>query len=170
MPKNLKRYYGQGDFHFITFSCHKRMALLGTASARDLLLRVLNEVRTQYQFALVGYVIMPEHVHLLIGEPRVGDLSKVIQGLKLRVSKRVRRAAVQSGASRLRGEVAKHFWQPRFYDFNVWSAKKRKEKLDYMHRNPVTRKLVDDPGDWAWSSYASYSARGTPLIQIDFID
>ena len=170
MPKNLKRYYGRGDFHFITFSCHKRVALLGTVSARNLFLSVLSETRAQYQFALLGYVIMPEHVHLLIGEPRVGDPSKVIQGLKLRVSKRVRKAAVSTGSFRFHGAFVTHFWQPRSYDFNVWSAKKRKEKLDYMHRNPVSRKLVEDPKDWVWSSYASYSNRGTPLIQIDFVD
>jgi len=61
------------------------------------------------------------------------------------------------------------FWQPRFYDFSVWSAKKRREKLDYMHRNPVSRKLVNDPKDWVWSSYASHSGRGTALLRIDFI-
>jgi hypothetical protein len=43
------------------------------------------------------------------------------------------------------------------------------EFLLYMHRNPVTRKLVEDPKDWVWSSYSSYSGRGTPLIAIDFV-
>ena len=170
MPKNLKRYYGRGDFHFITFSCHERMALLGTESARNLFVSVLSEMRTQYQFALVGYVVMPEHVHLLIGEPRIGDPSALIQGLKLRVTKRMRRAAVSPGRLRFHGEALTHFWQPRFYDFNVWSAKKRKEKLDYMHNNPVTRKLVEDPKDWVWSSYASYSNRGTASIEVNFVE
>jgi len=65
---------------------------------------------------------------------------------------------------------APRFWQARFYDFNVYSAKKRREKLEYMHHNPVTRRLVEDPKDWIWSSYASYSRRGTPLLEIDFVD
>jgi len=70
-----------------------------------------------------------------------------------------------------RGEPVelRQFWQRRFYDFNVWSAAKRREKLEYMHRNPVTRKLVSDPKDWAWSSYSSYSGRGTPMVEIDFV-
>ena len=55
-------------------------------------------------------------------------------------------------------------------DFNVYSAKKRKEKLAYMHQNPVTRKLVKYPKNWIWSSYASYSGRGAELICIDFVD
>jgi hypothetical protein len=68
-----------------------------------------------------------------------------------------------------RGVTMPRFWQPRFYDFNVWSARKRREKLGYMHRNPVTRGLVKDPQDWVWSSYASYAGRGVPLVTIDFI-
>ena len=172
MPK-LKRYYGRGHLHFITFSCHRRMALLGTARARNLFVGALREVRTQYRFALVGYVVMPEHVHLLIGEPKTDDPSAVIHGLKLRVSKRMRRrgrrARVGQSSFAFCGETMPRFWQPRFYDFNVWSAKKRSEKLEYMHHNPVTRKLVQDPKDWVWSSYASYSGRDTALIGIDFV-
>jgi len=157
MPRNLKRYYGAGHLHFITFSCHGRFALLGTEDARNALVQVLNEVRAKYGFALVGYVVMPEHIHLLMGEPKSGDPSTVIQSLKLRVSKRMSLPGIP------------RFWQPRFYDFNVWSAKKRREKLEYMHRNPVTRGLVRDPKDWVWSSYASYSGRGMPLLAVDFV-
>ena len=62
------------------------------------------------------------------------------------------------------------FWHGRFYDFNVWSSKKRIEKLEYMHRNPVTRKLVEHPKDWPWSSYAAYAERGLRLVPIDFGD
>ena len=69
------------------------------------------------------------------------------------------------------------FWQRRFYDFNVWSHKKRREKLEYMHSNPVKRGLVRRPQDWPWSSYAFYAgedptlrkAKGgaPPLLRID---
>jgi putative transposase len=172
MPKRLKRYYGLGHLHFITFSCYRRMALLGTVRSRNALVRALDEVRAKYQFALVGYVVMPEHVHLLIAEPKHGNPSGVVHSLKLRVSKRMhRKGGRASGSQRSFAFHAptSHFWQPRFYDFNVWSAMKRREKLDYMHRNPVTRRLVTDPKDWVWSSYASYSGRGTPLLRINFI-
>ena len=128
-------------------------------------MRALHEVRARHQFALVGCVVMPEHVHLLIAEPKHGNPSAVVHSLKLRVSKRMRRKSRNgSGAQRSFAlhAPASRFWQPRFYDFNVWSAKKRREKLDYMHRNPMTRWLVTDPKDWVWSSYASYSGRGTP--------
>jgi putative transposase len=123
---------------------------------------------------VVGFVVMPEHVHLLLGEPKLGNPSTVIHSLKLRVSKRMRRPRRTSPANQksfsFHAAASPRFWQPRFYDFNAWSAKKRREKLDYMHRNPVTRGLVNDPKDWVWSSYASYAGRGTPLAPIDFVD
>jgi len=176
MPKKLKRYYGRGDLHFITFSCYRRLALLGTVRARNTFVRALREVRAKYRCALAGYVVMPEHVHLLIGEPRMGTPSTVVHSLKLRVAKRLhrrqRRLSAQQEILRF-GETqggALPVWQRRFYNFNVYSAKKRREKLEYMHRNPVTRRLVKDPKDWVWSSYAAYSGRGTPIIAIDFVE
>ena len=54
------------------------------------------------------------------------------------------------------GPARRAFWQSRFYDFNVWSSKKRIEKLRYLHRNPVKRRLVRSPEQWRWSSYRYY--------------
>jgi REP-associated tyrosine transposase len=79
--KHLERRYGAGQLHFITCSCYRRMPLLGTARARDRFLTILNVVRERYDFALLGYVVMPEHIHLLISEPRVGTPSTVMQVL-----------------------------------------------------------------------------------------
>jgi putative transposase len=84
--------------------------------------------------------------------------------------RRRRRVPASQGSFAFQGLASSRFWQPRFYDFNVHSAKKRREKLDYMHRNPVTRGLVKDPKDWVWSSYASHARRGAPLVTIDFLD
>ena len=61
----------------------------------------------------------------------------------------------------------RRFWQRRFYDFNVWSLKKRVEKLHYMHMNPLARKLVEHPRDWPWSSFAFYSNSKSGLIRVD---
>jgi putative transposase len=60
-----------------------------------------------------------------------------------------------------------HVWQRRFYDFNVWSARKRIEKLVYMHRNPVWRKLVEEPEQWRWSSYRYYAYREDGAVKIN---
>ena len=89
VPKGLKRFYGDGDLHFITASCYRREPLLGTANRKDLFLKVLEQVRQRYQFVVVGYVVMPEHFHLLISEPERANPSVVIQALKLGVVRRL---------------------------------------------------------------------------------
>src|ERR1700688_721885 len=158
MRRNLKRYYGAGDLHFMTCSCYRRQPLLGTARRGDLL-TVLEQMRKRYQFVVVGYVVMPEHIHLLISEPQKKNPSTVIRALKIRFARRVlaraRRRRNPSQAS-LFDHAPQHVWQKRFYDFNVWTERKRIEKLRYMHRNPVKRGLVESPELWRWSSYRSY--------------
>ena len=162
MTRNLKRYYGAGDLHFLTFSCSGRLPLLNTAERRDLFLTALEATRQHYQFIVVGYVVMPEHVHLIVDEPRQGNLSTAIKALKQSVSRRV------LGSSLLKLEQSSwpllRFWQPRFYDFNVWSEKKRIEKLRYIHRNPVARGLVSSPELWPWSSYRYYAYGEAGLV------
>jgi putative transposase len=91
MIKHLIRHHGRGHLHFITFSCYRRLPLLGSIRARNLFVQILSEVRYRYGFLLVGYVVMPEHVHLLISEPSKGTPSTVVQVLKQRVSRRLRR-------------------------------------------------------------------------------
>ena len=86
MRNPLRRYYGRGDLHFVTFSCYRRRPLLGTPRARDRFVAILNEVRSRFGFRLIGYVVMPEHVHLLISEPKTANPSKVMQVLKQKVS------------------------------------------------------------------------------------
>jgi putative transposase len=173
MPKGPIRHYGRGHLHFITFSCYRRLRLLGSAHARNVFVKILGETRDRYGFSLVGLVIMPEHVHLLISEPARGDPSIVIQVLKQRVSRQLRRRRrVSATQLKLRFEdeedaLPVRFWQRRFYDFNVWSLKKRVEKLHYMHMNPLKKKLVAHPRDWPWSSFSFYSKQIHGLIRID---
>ena len=82
MANRLRRYYGAGYLHFITTSCYRRLPLLYQPRSRDLLLNVLERVRRRYRFVVAGYVIMPEHIHLLLGEPGRGNPSKVMQAIK----------------------------------------------------------------------------------------
>ena len=172
MRNLLRRYYGRGDLHFVTFSCFQRRAFLGTRRARDRFVKILDQVRTRHKFQLLGYVVMPEHVHLLISEPEHASPSAVLQVLKQKVSRSLRaRRRNSSGQLSLpfaSGPMeAPGFWQRRFYDFNVWSGKKLKEKLDYIHANPVQRRLVAHPKDWPWSSWSHYAKREGGLIRID---
>src|SRR5258708_17169924 len=88
MPLGLKRYQQEGDDHFITFSCSNRNPYLNTQASRDIFLDSLERTRAHYQFELLGYVVMPEHVHLLMSEPPGVPLSKALQALKISVSRR----------------------------------------------------------------------------------
>jgi REP-associated tyrosine transposase len=90
MPTGLKRITGFGHLHFITFCCYQRRALLGSVRARNAAVQILREVRARYGFALIGYVIMPEHVHLLISEVDAVEPATILQVLKQRVSHRLR--------------------------------------------------------------------------------
>jgi len=139
------RYQNQRCLHFITFSCYRRIKLLDTVAVRDAFELELERVRCWYGCYVTGYVVMPEHVHLLLSEPERGELSLVIQMLK------------QITSRKLKPSDQPRFWQVRCYDFPVWSEAKRIEKLRYIHRNPVSRGLVERPEEWKWSSFAHYA-------------
>jgi putative transposase len=149
------RYQQTGEFHFLTFSCFRRRAYLSTVAAMELFEDALERVRLRYLFAVAGYVVMPEHVHLLVNEPGRGLLSRTVQALKLSVSMRSRE---------------RPFWQAHYYDFNVSTHEKFVEKLRYIHRNPVRRGLVEKPEDWKWSSFRHYQTgiHGTVKIESEW--
>ena len=154
MPWGLKRYQETRDLHFVTFSCYHRAPLLDSPRARDIFVVILEKTRCWYGFYLVGYVVMPEHVHLLMSEPERGNLALALQMLKQNVSHEL----LANG---------KRFWQERYYDFNVWSEKKRVEKLRYIHRNPVMRGLALHPEDWQWSSFRHYVTGAENAVEIE---
>lgn len=168
MAKNLKRYCRSGDLHFVTFSCYRRIALLGTVGARDVFVEALGIIRDRYKFSLIGYVVMPEHVHLLLSEPPKSTPSIVLKVLKQRVSRDLRAGNEQASTAFLTEDAGlPRFWQPRFHDFNVYSRYKLREKLEYMHANPVKRGLVKNPGEWLWSSFWFYEKGESGLVKID---
>ena len=125
---------------------------LAEARVRDVLEASLEAMRRKYGFTIDSYVVMPEHVHLLVSEPRNATLSVALQALKISVSRR---------------SVPRPFWQPRFYDFNVYTERKRLEKRRYMHRNPVARGLVTHPKDWVWSSYRHWDTGYDGVVEIE---
>ena len=169
----LRRFYGQGDLHFITTSCYRRKPLLGTTRARDVCLDILEQVRRRFRFDVIGFVVMPEHMHLLLGEPERGNPSRVMQVLKQRVARRLLRKPNKRSSSQIelwKSPPSLHqFWQPRFYDFNVFSNAKCVEKLKYMHRNPVKRGLVNSPELWLWSSYRVYAFGERGPVNMDWL-
>jgi|SRR5450631_4188048 putative transposase len=170
MPSHLQRYYGSGDLHFITCSCYHRKPLLNSPGRRDLFLAALEQMRQSYGTVILGYVVMPEHFHLLLSEPQRGTPSVVMQALKLSLARRVLEPRREREPGIGGDDLPRHVWQRRFYDFNVWSEDKRIEKLRYMHRNPVERGLVAEPDQWRWSSFRSYAYGEAGLVRINDCD
>jgi len=153
MPWELKRFQEtKTDLHFITFSCHQRKPYLNTPQARTLCEESIEKSRQKYDFIIHGYVIMPEHVHLLVNEPLVAQLAMALKAIKVSVSKQAEQTP---------------FWTARYYDFNVYSERKRIEKLRYIHRNPVKRGLVEKPEDWLWSSFNHYATGMERIVKIE---
>jgi putative transposase len=135
----------------VTFSCWQRLGYLTSRDARDLFEEALGRTSYCHEFNVVGYVVMPEHVHLLVSEPANELLSVGLQALKISVAKRA---------------AERPFWQARYYDFNVFTEAKRAEKLRYMHANPVKRGLVNEPADWLWSSCRYYQTGEQGRVKI----
>jgi len=125
-------------------------------------------MRERHNFLLVGYVVMPDHVHLLISEPEKSNPSIVVKALKHRVSTEM--IEIRRQESSCQAGILPHFWLPRLHDFNVYTNEKKKEKLQYMHENPVTRGLVKFPGDWIWNSFLFYASGQPGIVPIDLVD
>lgn len=143
MTQGLIRLQHSGQSHFVTFSCYRRQALFSTAAIRDLFLEILEQTRRRFSLRVYGYVVMPEHLHLLVSEPGSGTLADAIHFLKLSLAKQsISAEHVDSG----------HFWQRRYYNRNIRSYSDFMEKLRYIHRNPVKRGLCEKPEDWIFGT------------------
>jgi len=155
MPWGLRRFQKTGQVHYITFSCYRRRPNLKSDEACATFVAALERIRRDYGLCIYGYVVMPEHVHLLLNEPRRSTFAQAIKSLKQGVARRLALRAQDS------------FWQARYYDFNVWSERKFVEKLRYIHRNPVKRGLVEKPEDWVWSSFRHYANGEAGVVEIE---
>jgi len=167
VPSRLHRYQQARDLHFITFSCYQRESKLGTDSARSLFEQSLETTRIHYRFCVIGYVVMPEHVHLLLSEPATDPLFTALQALKQSVSRKFSLRVPRPNLLGRAWDQTEPFWQERYYDFNVWTERKRVEKLRYIHRNPVIRGLVAAPEDWKWSSFRHYATGLKGAVEIE---
>jgi len=154
MPSGLRRFHQSGQSHFVTFCCYHRRPLLTADASRRIFESALERVRIIYKLRVYGYVIMPEHVHLLLSEPPRSTLADALKSLKQGVSRR------------LCGD-AEHFWQKRYYDFNIRNYPQFVEKLRYIHRNPVKGGLCERPEDWPWSSFRHIATGAEGRVEIE---
>ncbi len=158
MTRGLRRFHESGQGHFITFSCYRRQPKLAERTACDLFVTVLEAMRERFAACVYGYVVMPEHVHLLLSEAERGNVAEAIHFLKLSFAKRAKATLENAPGA---------FWQKRYYDLNIRNYRQFVEKLRYLHRNPVTRGLCGTPADWPWSSFRHYAFREQGPVEIE---
>ncbi len=178
---NPLRYYRESHLHFLTTSTYRRARLFDSLRFKEHFIHTLDELRKKMRFRLIGYVLMPEHFHLLIWPVGAADPSKIMASLKERTAKFMIKnlklhheyawcekmlKIIELPAS-VHDEASYRVWQRRFFDSNIWSEKKRLEKLNYMHANPVKRKLVEKPGDWPWLSWQYFHSVSESKISLD---
>lgn len=166
--KRLRRIEQPGHVRFLTFSCYHRLALFNNDAIKDAFVTQLIDAQQRFKFALVAWVIMPEHVHLLLqpdsGQTLSVSLSAIKRPFAVKVLRRWR-ALKAPILERLRdADLNEHFWQAGGgYDRNIYSPTELDEKIRYIHANPVNRGLVPRPTDWGWSSARFYLDRATYL-------
>jgi len=185
MPGHLRRYDQQGDVHFWTISCQRRLTFFHDDSVKQVVIDGLRVLQQRFGVCLIGYVVMLEHVHVIL-YPRVrgNDLSIPISSLLHAFKKHVGFHGKQRLREVWRAQGSlwsdplntwatgkkneQSIWTVRGYDFNVREQRTLIEKLDYCHKNPVTRGLVDRAEDWPWSSYRYYELGDESLLKMDW--
>ena len=176
-----RHYYGLNHLHYLTASTYRRARVFDSPRFRNRFVKTLHALRALLGFKIFGWVLMPEHFHLLIWPSARAHPSRLIQSLKQRTAifilrnlrenqehpwcrKMLERLTLPSTVH-LHGPY--RLWQRRFYGLNVWSEKKRLEKLTYMHNNPVKRRLVSSPDQWPWSSFRFYYLEDSSVLAMD---
>jgi putative transposase len=160
MPSGLTRFHHTGQSHFVTFSCYHRLPFLTDEKTCEAFVIALERARKLYQFQVYAFVVMPEHVHLLLSEPKSGATAKAIQAMKISTSLLTTRARNSSKSH-------SPLWQKRYYDRNIRDHAEFVETLQYIHRNPVKRGLVEQPEDWNYSSFRHYALREECGVEIE---
>ena len=170
--KSRRRYEIKNHVRFLTFSCYHRLQLFNNDAIKTAFLMYLVHSKERQQFDLYAWVVMPEHVHLLLRpDLPTHPVSDILQDVKGGFSNLVcgrwrrKKAPILNRIVDSRGKI--HFWQAGGgYDRNIVGDDELREKFDYIHQNPVRRKLVDNPLNWHWSSYLVVKGKevDSPLI------
>ena len=166
MPQ-LRHYDHTGTARFVTFTCYRRYRYLCDSESRQAVLVELARLRSDHGIRILGWVLMPEHVHLVLLPPDNLTLGAAIGQLKARSARAIIGLRESRGLVLTRPDGYHGVWQRRFYDRNCRTPEEAREKIDYCHKNPVHRGLVSQPGDWPWSSYNWYAGSGNVLLEID---
>jgi putative transposase len=174
--KRLKRREVEGGLRFLTFSCQRRLPMFSSPSAADLFADRLAWARRRYQFKLFAWVVMPEHVHLMVRPAPGGTMTQALHALKTSVARHA--LAGWKDVAALNGHDRSHHpcaveGRPRFwqrgggFDRNVRNVGEFRREVRYTHRNPVERGLVERPEQWRWSSVRWWMGRRDGELECD---
>jgi putative transposase len=145
---NIRRHFQTGNLYFLTHVTSSRLPIL--VNNFDLLWRAIDASRVKHPFDLIAWVVLPDHMHLLI-DPLQCDLSGVMRKIKLVFSTKYRES-IRLASGRV--------WQNRFWDHCIRDQKDFNRHVDYIHYNPVKHGLVSAPGDYSYSSFREYRDQG----------
>ena len=173
----MKRIQIPESIYYITTVVYNRLPIFTTASYAIAVIDSLNFYRYKHQYKLLGYVIMPDHLHLLIWLPGTSTISEIMRDLKKFTAVRIiRQAEVENRqewltaftqAGTKTGRSQNKVWQDSFWDKIIFSDKILRQKLNYIHRNPVRARLVETVDAYPYSSYRNYLEDDDSLILID---
>jgi len=176
MPK-LHHYDKFNTVRFITMSCYRRYRLFNHIRLYKIFLRHLESFRIKNETSVLGYVVMPNHVHLVLyphielkmgiamGKLKSLSAYEIISDWKRENNEVLEKLRVMRG-----NKESYAFWQLRCYDHNCRSPKIVREKINYCHNNPVRAGLVKEPEEWRWSSYNCYWSNREEIVRVDKID
>ncbi len=159
----LRHYDDCDTARFVTFCCYRYLPFLSDPVVIEIFLETLALVRKKHGFKLIGYVVMPEHVHLVLIPCQGQRLGLIVGEIKSRSA-----IAYFKSCPPFTEVCAKHvFWNRRCFDHNCRSLEVVRTKVHYCHSNPVRRGLVAEPGEWCWSSYNWYHGVRPVPIELD---
>ncbi|MBK8810935.1 MAG: transposase [Acidobacteria bacterium] len=167
-------------YYYITAVTHDRVPVFRSKTACEIFISQLKEVKEKFPFKLIGYVLMPDHFHILVkledNDPEKFMLR--LRGLSARkIIDWLKEKEFWDSLLRLKLKVPQKrryryaVWQKNPTIIEIWSPKFLRQKLDYIHMNPVRAGLCEHPRDWKWSSYNAYQPHepGTVPIEIDAV-
>ena len=160
-----RRFRVPGGTYFFTINLLRRCGNTLLVDCIDALRTAMREVRTQKPFHIDGWVVLPEHMHLIITlPPGDDDFSNRIKSLKIRFGKQIPFFEPRSAVRVARGE--RGIWQRRFWEHAIRDAVDYERHMDYLHFNPVKHGHVIRVADWPYSTFHRYVEKG--LYAVDW--
>ena len=166
--KRRERHEADGVAYFLTFSCYQRRPLFSNDAIKD---RFVERLTAVADVSILAWVVMPEHVHLVLAPAPGRSMPGVLRAIKTPFAREVLnrwRAIAWDGLPRLRDEKGHHFWQEGGGHDRIVYGHELREKIAYVHANPCRRGLAATPADYRWSSAAAYVGGRTFGPAIDF--